>query len=51
MLDDLSILWEENAMRRYGAIGFDGKAEYPQIFIVVFGEGMKTELLILRDDF
>jgi len=34
-----------------GAEGFEGKADYPQIFIAVFGEGMETDLLILRYDF
>ncbi|MHC4942881.1 MAG: histidine phosphatase family protein [Planctomycetota bacterium] len=34
-----------------GAEGFEGKAEYPHIFIVDFGEGMKTELMILRFEF
>jgi phosphohistidine phosphatase SixA len=33
-----------------GAQGFEGKAEYEQLFIVVFGEGKQTELLILRYD-
>jgi broad specificity phosphatase PhoE len=33
-----------------GAVGFEGKAEYAQIFVVVFGEGLLTEWLVLRYD-